>query len=102
MLIEAQTDYADDGLQIVGLAMDERTPVRRFARRYGINYPLLVDANAVAKVQDTLHGGAGLPSTIILDRRGRVRARVTGAMDRDHLDRLLAPLLRPQAPSGTH
>lgn len=94
MLIAAQRDYRDDGLQILGLALDRRTPVRRFADQYGIDYPVLADAAGVARVQDAFGGGTGLPMTVIVDRDGFIRERVAGALTRDRLDHLLAPYLR--------
>jgi thiol-disulfide isomerase/thioredoxin len=94
MLVAAQRDYRGDGLRILGLALDGREPVRRFAAEYGINYPLLVDAAGVARVQDLFGGGSGLPMTVIVDREGRIREHVPGALTRDRLDRLLAPYLR--------
>lgn len=94
MLIDAQQDYAAQGLQIVGMAVDEPDSVRQYAQKYGINYPLLVDANKVVRVQDALQGGAGLPVSVLIDRQGVVRARVQGAMERPRLDALLAPYLK--------
>lgn len=93
LLIQAQNEYGDQGLQIVGLAVDEPQPVRQFAEKYGINYPLLVDAMKVVKIQDALQGGAGLPVSILIDRQGRVRERVVGEMDQARLEQLLAPYL---------
>lgn len=94
MLVAAQRDYRDDGLQILGLALDGSEPVRRFAAEYGINYPVLADAAGVARVQDAFGGGTGLPMTVIVDREGFIRERVPGALTRERLDRLLAPYLR--------
>lgn len=93
LLIQAQKDHADQGLQIVGLAVDEPEPVREYAAKFNINYPLLVDAMNVVKLQDKLKGGSGLPVSILIDRNGNVRERVVGEMDQAQLDRLLAPYL---------
>jgi len=93
MLIAAQRAYRDRGVRLVGLAMDEREPVARYAEQIGINYPVLVDAAGVARIQDALDGGAALPFTVVLDRQGRVHERALGAMTREELDAALAPLL---------
>lgn len=94
MLVAAQADYRDRGLRILGLALDGREPVRDFAEEYGIDYPVLVDAAGVARVQDAFGGGTGLPMTVIVDREGFIRERVSGALTRERLDGLLAPYLR--------
>lgn len=93
MLIEAQRDFADRGVQVVGLAVDRDKPVRRFAEQYDINYPVLVPMGDTMRLQDKLGGGAGLPFTVVVDREGRIQARVPGRIERDRLDALLAPLL---------
>lgn len=93
ILIEAQRKYGGAGLQVVGLAVDEREPVRKYAEDFGINYPLLVDAMNVVKVQDAYNGGAGLPVSILVDRDGIVRERVIGEMHEAQLDALLAPYM---------
>ena len=93
MLVQAQRDYADADLQIIGLAIDDADAVRRFADQYGINYPLLVEANAVARLQDQLRAGNGLPATVIVDRDGRIRERARGELDREQLDALVEPWL---------
>lgn len=94
MLIEAQTELADQGVQIVGLAVDRKQAVEQFAKQFGINYPVLVGMAEVVQLQDALGGGMGLPFTVIVDRQGRIRARVLGKMDREQLNKLLAPLLK--------
>lgn len=93
MLVEAQRAYRDRGVRILGLALDRRKPVERFAAEYGINYPVLVDAAGVARVQDAFGGGTGLPMTVVVDRKGRIRERVAGELTRAELDALLAPYL---------
>ena len=91
ILIQAQKEYGDQGLQIIGLAVDEPEPVRKYAQQFGINYPVLVDAINVVKLQDKLEGGAGLPVSILIDREGKVRERVIGEIDQAQLNELLAP-----------
>ncbi len=93
LLIQAQKEHGDKGLQIIGLAVDEPEPVRHYAEKYDINYPLLVDAMNVVKLQDKLEGGADLPVSILIDRKGIVRERVVGEMDQARLNALLAPYL---------
>lgn len=97
MLIEAQADLGDEGLQVIGIAVDKRKAAAAFAKRYGINYPVLVDLQKAARVQDayTQPGDpqAVLPYTVIVDRRGRIRASVAGKLNRKQLEALVQPLL---------
>lgn len=94
MLVAAQRDLADHDVQIIGLAMDDADTAARFAQEYEINYPVLANTSAVMRVQDQLRAGQGLPVTLVVDRRGRVEARAVGAITREDLDRMLAPLLK--------
>lgn len=94
MLVAAQRDYAGQGVQIIGLAVDDADTAARFARDYNINYPVLADTSAVMRVQDQLRAGQGLPVTLVVDRRGRIEGRAVGEITREDLDRMLAPLLK--------
>ncbi len=97
MLIQAQRDYADDRLQIIGIAVDKREAASTFADEYGINYPILADARDAARVQDAYtaeNDPAGLlPYTVVVDRQGRIRTQVAGKLNRARLDDLVVPLL---------
>jgi peroxiredoxin len=73
--ISLQKEYGAEGLQIVGVALDEPEKVQDFARQNGMNYPVLLGTNNVA----VLYGGIeGLPTTFIIDRSGRIVSRLEG------------------------
>lgn len=97
MLIEAQADYAEEGVQIIGIAADTRAAAAAFAKKYGINYTILADPRDAARVQDayTAEGdpAAVLPYTVVVDRKGRIRAQIAGKLNRARFDDLVAPLL---------
>ena len=60
------------------------------ARKLGINYPVLFDDDA--KVGDAFRI-PGYPRTFLVDVNGLIRKVFEGAVDRDELERALAPLL---------
>jgi thiol-disulfide isomerase/thioredoxin len=72
-LVAAANRYRDDGFEVVGLMMDEgsssavNAAVNQYAQQYDISYPL------VRPAADPLlqFSGLGLPTSILLDRRGR-------------------------------
>lgn len=78
----AQT-FGPRGLRVAGISMDEEpgSVVPAFVDRYHIPYPMLVpDRNfGLARSIDSL------PTTILLDRQGRVARLYTGAMSADEL-----------------
>lgn len=101
MLVKAQDDYGDRGLQIVGIAVDTRGAATAFADRYGIDYPVLAAPTEGARVQDR-YTGAGtpagvLPYTVVVDRDGRIVHRTAGELSRARLDSLIQPLLQRPA-----
>ena len=81
--VDLSHEFAGD-VQFIGLSRDEEVPpVRDFAERYAIPYPLLVGLNRLGPPLDA----PVLPTTYVIDRRGRIRVRHEGL--------LLEPVLRP-------
>jgi len=70
-LVDLQKKYGPQGLQIIGVAMDDadEQTIAAFAHKMGVNYPVLKGTEAVAD----LYGGLdGLPATFFVDRSGKV------------------------------
>lgn len=89
-------DYADQGVSFVGVNVrDSAGPAKAFEETYGITYPSLPDPDA--QIMYALRGQVApnaVPSTLVLDREGRVAARISGGADpstlRAMIDRVLA------------
>jgi cytochrome c biogenesis protein CcmG/thiol:disulfide interchange protein DsbE len=91
-LVELSKTYGPRGLRVAGISMDDEpaSVVPAFVDKYHVPYPMLVP--------DQSFGLAGsidsLPTTILLDRQGRVARVYTGAMSADEIapdiERLLA------------
>jgi peroxiredoxin len=70
-LVDLQKKYGPQGLQILGVAMDDadEQTIQAFAHKMGVNYPVLKGTEAVAD----LYGGLdGLPATFFVDRSGKI------------------------------
>jgi thiol-disulfide isomerase/thioredoxin len=83
-LVDLHRRYRDRGLEIVGLAYEvtgdsaiDGALVRRYRDKFGIEFPLLLagvnDGESPAATQPQLAGPIAFPTTIFLDRTGRVR-----------------------------
>lgn len=75
--VELQNKYGKDGLQIVGVAVDDagEKAISDFTHKMGINYPILIGTEKVAD----LYGGLdGLPTTFFIDRSGKIIDRQLG------------------------
>ncbi len=85
--IDAYKSLKAEGLEILGLSVD-RVPADRlleWVEEAGMEYPV---ALATPEIIDAYRPGDYIPSTIIIDGRGRVRHRHAGLMDKDTLIRL--------------
>ena len=68
-----QTRWASRGVQFVGLSNEDAARVDRFAKDFGINYPLWVGGDAVGELSRRLGNRLGvLPHTVLLDSQGRM------------------------------
>lgn len=79
--VELQNEYGPQGLQIVGVAMDDASTddIAKFANDMRVNYPILLGKEAVG----LSYGGVNvLPTTFFLDRDGKVIAREFGLHSR--------------------
>jgi thiol-disulfide isomerase/thioredoxin len=89
-------ERADQGVQFVGInTRDSEAAALAFIDRYGITYPNLVDNNGAIQLafRDTLPPQA-IPSTVFIDRQGRVAARVLGEIDQVRLNGILDTLVQ--------
>jgi peroxiredoxin len=90
--IAMQAKLGPRGLVIVGLSMDEQGPavVKAFAEKLGVNYPIVMADGDVAGA----YGVEYLPTTVVVDREGRIRHRKVGALsDREAYEAMLEALL---------
>lgn len=86
LLVEAQTQHAARGLQIVGIAMDQAEPVREFRDRFKINYPVMVGEAEIASAMDRLGDQLGaFPFSVLIAPDGTIIARASGDLSRDEL-----------------
>lgn len=92
--VELQQHYADRGLQIIGVSMDDTSdPVRDFYNQFHMNYPVVMGD---AKTGEAYGGVLGLPIAFLLDRDGRIVAKHMGSTKAETFDQEIAALLPEQ------
>ncbi|MDE2584115.1 MAG: TlpA family protein disulfide reductase [Betaproteobacteria bacterium] len=93
-LARIQEQFAANGVQLLGIALDSQDSVREFASQSHIPYPLLLASPEAIETLTALgnHQGA-LPFTVILDRQGQIRYAGAGSLDEERITHLLAPLI---------
>lgn len=94
MLVEIQQELGEQGLQIVGIAVDKRDPARSFVHQLKVNYPVLYGVQSALEVSLLYGNDAGtLPHTAIVDRQGYIRHIIRGELEREQLLELVTSLL---------
>jgi thiol-disulfide isomerase/thioredoxin len=89
--IELQNEYGPKGLVVVGVSLDERgtSVVKQFMKDLGMNYPVVM--GNLKLMED--FGGTAIPTTIVIDRSGKVVAKHVGFATKETFEKDIAPLL---------
>lgn len=91
--IELQETYGNQGLQIIGIAIDNHEAVQQFIAESGMNYPALmaeIDGIELAKRYGNDIGG--LPYTAVINRQGEISSTFTGELSRKAAENILEEL----------
>ena len=69
--VDLQKQYGPQGLQIVGVAMDDasKEDIAKFAKDMGVNYPILIGKDSVG---DAYGGVPALPQSFLITRDGKI------------------------------
>jgi thiol-disulfide isomerase/thioredoxin len=82
-----QDEQGDDGIQVIGIAVDFPEEVAAYAEDAEFNYPVLVgqeDGMAIAEMSGVEF--IGMPFTMIVSRDGEYLGAYIGELHRSHLD----------------
>jgi thiol-disulfide isomerase/thioredoxin len=89
------------GVEFVGIVSGGKDSIdnaKAFQRRFDVSYPSMFDAdNSLVLAFRGQLPPAAIPSTLVLDREGRVAARALGEVDYSRLLGILEPVMREQA-----
>lgn len=76
-----------DGVQVVGIALDDADAVRAFLQKIPVRYPILIDAAGPADAGVQLGNVKGvLPYTVLLDAQGRLVKQKIGPFRDGEID----------------
>lgn len=94
MLMDLQREFKPNGLQVVGIALDDVQSVNSFVSTYGISYPILVGSEDVFATSTAYGNAEGvLPYSVLVDKHGIVRWQYAGKIQHDKISELLSDLL---------
>lgn len=92
--IALQEQYVAKGVQFIGIALEDKEPVAKYAAETNINYPILLGGdNGIALAQQLGNNAGAVPFTLIVDRQGQIIHRHPGALSKEQLVKIITPLL---------
>jgi len=91
--VEMYEKYKEKGIQILGISVDKTREwkVVQFAKQYKINYPV---ALGTREVINDYRPGQFIPSTIIIDQKGKIRHKHIGYLDKRALENYFLDLVK--------
>jgi cytochrome c biogenesis protein CcmG, thiol:disulfide interchange protein DsbE len=91
-LVKLSQRFREQGLEVVGVAMDddgEEPAIRRFLAQYRVPYPILRAGENSPLAQSI----ENLPTTLLIDRRGRVARTYVGLLPEEDVENDVTALL---------
>lgn len=97
--VELQKQYGPQGLEIVGVALDDsgRDTISKFAKEMGVNYTILQGQDSVGDA----YGAMGLPTSYFIDRNGKIVESVSGLLARSEIEGDIKKALATNSNAGT-
>ena len=93
LLTTLRRERAKDGIEIVGIAIDQRDAVAGYVKEHSIDYPVLVGEKGGLEAASALGMEVVLPFTVFADREGTIVTLKVGELHADEarfiLDRLV-------------
>ena len=91
-LIDFYARYKTQGLEIVGVSMDDgdQEQVAAFVKEFNVNYTIVMGNHAVG---DAYGGARFLPQTFLVDREGRITKSIVGIKSRNDFEESVRLLL---------
>ncbi|MFE5483920.1 TlpA family protein disulfide reductase [Streptomyces sp. NPDC056527] len=84
---------APRGVELLGVNVRDRStgPAREFERTYGLRYPSIHDPDGklLLAFPPTLINPQAIPSTLVIDRQGRIAVAISGPVTRARLEPLV-------------
>jgi len=97
LLQALRREQSANGLEIVGIAVDSRESVQKYATEHEIDYPLLVGEREGLQAAAAFGMETVLPFSVFADREGRVVTLKVGELHRDEAELILARIQDLQA-----
>ncbi len=96
---DLQNRYGNQGLVVVGVALDDASDkeIADFAKEMKMNYPVLLGKE---ETSDLYGGVEALPTTFYIDRNGKILSSVPGLVDRKEIEDNIVKALNTKVESA--
>jgi thiol-disulfide isomerase/thioredoxin len=83
--VELQNQYGAQGLQVIGVAMDDasKEDIAKFAKDMGVNYPILIGKESIG---DQYGGIPALPESFFIGRDGKMVDKIIGLKGKGEIE----------------
>lgn len=98
-LIAFQQEWANRGVVVLGIAIDDARAVNEYSKGMTINYPILIANDTGARLARAFGDSMeAVPFTVIVNQQGQIIYRKPGEATQAELAAIIAPLLvKPEA-----
>ena len=95
--IELQDQYAEQGFQVIGIALDDEDAVSAFADTLGVNYPVMAaEYDGLLLSREYGNRIGALPFSVFVDRSGKIVSTKAGELTKAQIESVIQPLLSAQ------
>ncbi|HPN73028.1 MAG TPA: TlpA disulfide reductase family protein [Candidatus Omnitrophota bacterium] len=95
-LVEIYGEYADSGLEVIGVDVDASgvAAMKAASSQYGIDYPLLSGTSReIGRIVSSYGSFRFIPTTYIIDREGNITEKLSGPKGKAYLEGAVKKLL---------
>lgn len=97
--IELQQHYSSEGLQFIGIAIEDKESVDEYLSFININYPVLIGGDGgIALAHQLGNLFDGVPFTVVVDAAGQIIHRHQGELSKEQILEVIKPLLANTRP----
>lgn len=89
LLVALRSERRPQNLEVIGIAVDFREEVLKYAAEIGLDYPLLIGESDGLAAVEAFGMQTVFPFTVFADRRHRILALKVGELHRDEADFIL-------------
>jgi thiol-disulfide isomerase/thioredoxin len=93
--IKLQDKYKQEGVQFIGIAIDDLEPVKQYLASINSNYSQLIAGDSGIELSKQFGNTANaVPYTVIIDQTGKIVHKHGGELSSDQLASLLKPVIK--------